>query len=321
MAKTKTARKKVARKSAKKKASKKRVEKSTSKKVKKEPARGTGARAESDVTVSMFCHGLGDCFLITVPQGDARPYSILIDCGVAKGTAEPAKKMAAVVAKIAELASDPNAPNDISVIDVLIVTHEHLDHVSGFSQAQEAFSELIDFRNVWFAWTENRRDKLSQELRDRFGKAKLALANVRARLASNGNDGSTAARLLHLDGVMAFADMNGNDHALAAAAGPGDLEKGMEFVRKVAKELDDGAVRYLKPGECLSLPDAPPGSLASGIRAYIMGPPHDRAKITRINPSKTNPEVYEKQGEKHRHAAAEAGVNWSWRTDAMHAVD
>jgi len=307
---------------AKKKAVKKKkvVNKASAKKepAKKKASPAPKTKAASQVTVRMFCQGLGDCFLITLPQAGQRPYSILIDCGVAKGTTGQTEIMKAVVQKIAELTKKlKGKDSDKSIIDLLIVTHEHLDHVSGFSQAEDVFKSRIEFRNIWLAWTEKRRDKLAQELRDRYSKAKLALAIVRARL--NDNDGRSElmqTRLAHLDGVMAFNDLEPGGALSAAAGKEGDLERGMKNVRAWARELNVDSVKYLKPGQCLQLPGAGSPGIASGVQAYVLGPPRDREKITRINPSKKHPEVYEK-----KHIAMAAGVNWSWSAAAMRSVD
>jgi hypothetical protein len=308
---------------AKKKRTKTKAAKKVSKKKKASPTSKSDAAKQA--TVRMFCQGLGDCFLITLPQAGKRPYSILIDCGVAKGTPNQTTIMERVVAEIAELTAYPRpkagakqgAKGKKSIIDLLIVTHEHLDHVSGFSQAQDIFESRIEFRHIWFAWTENRRDKLAQELRASYSKAKLALANVRARLAAgNGNSDVTKVRLDHLDGIMAFSDLDASG-AAAAASKKGDLERGMENLRSWACDLNEDGMQFLKPPQCMPLPGADASTTASGVWAYVMGPPHDRAKITRINPSKKNPEVYEKK----RHLAAVAGVNWSWSAAAMQALD
>ena len=49
----------------------------------------------------MYRHGLGDCFLVTLPRQDGSSYFIMIDCGVVLGTQDPSTKMAAVVSDIA----------------------------------------------------------------------------------------------------------------------------------------------------------------------------------------------------------------------------
>jgi hypothetical protein len=257
----------VKRRSAKKQPRKKRATAGTN----HAPPKTANSVNGAGVTVRMFCHGLGDCFLITIPQADDRPYAILIDCGVAKGTTGQTELMKTVVNKIVDLTADPHAQDADakSIIDLLIVTHEHLDHVSGFSQAEEIFSSRIEFRNIWFAWTENRRDKLAQELRDRYSKAKLALSNVRARLAKvKGDSRRTKSRLLHLDGVMAFGDLLPADSPLGAAAREGDLERGMKNLRSWAQELNSEEVLYLKPGRCLALTGTAVDGMEAGVVAY-----------------------------------------------------
>src|SRR5690348_12161835 len=92
------------------------------------------------VKVRMYRQGLGDCFLITLPRKDGKPYSILIDCGVILGTADAAVKMLAVVNDIISSTGGH--------IDLLLATHQHWDHLSGFLQAGDLFEKLkVD--KVW----------------------------------------------------------------------------------------------------------------------------------------------------------------------------
>ena len=79
-----------------------------------------------NVKVRMYRQGLGDCFLISLPRDGGVPFFILIDCGVILGTADPVKKMTAVVDDIAAATAGH--------IDLLVATHEHWDHLSGFSR-------------------------------------------------------------------------------------------------------------------------------------------------------------------------------------------
>src|SRR5712692_8962484 len=154
--------------------------------------------ASRSVTVRMFCQGLGDCFLLTIPQNGRRPYSILVDCGVAMGTPNAEVIMKQVVSKISKLTQ--------GIVDLLVITHQHWDHVSGFVHAAaELKPDKIEFKHLWFAWTENGKDPLVQNLRARFRKAKLALARAfqsGSKLASV--DPTNASRLASLDGVLSF---------------------------------------------------------------------------------------------------------------------
>ena len=98
--------------------------------------------------VRMYRHGLGDCFLIALPRSDGTtPYFIMIDCGVILGTQNPETKMKAVVDDIAK-ATGAGAGTK-GRVDLLIATHEHWDHLSGFIQAQDSWRTSSSARCGW----------------------------------------------------------------------------------------------------------------------------------------------------------------------------
>ena len=78
----------------------------------------------------MYRQGLGDCFLIALPRSDGstRPFYLMIDCGVVLGTADPNTIMTKVMDHIVSTTGGQ--------IDLLVATHEHWDHLSGFVQAK-----------------------------------------------------------------------------------------------------------------------------------------------------------------------------------------
>jgi len=67
---------------------------------------------------------LGDCLLITLRRNKGKPYFIMIDCGVILGTPRPADRMTQVVNDIVATTGGH--------VDLLVATHEHWDHLSGF---------------------------------------------------------------------------------------------------------------------------------------------------------------------------------------------
>ena len=73
--------------------------------------------------VRMYRQGLGDCFLVSLPRtdGGARPFYVMIDCGVVLGTPNPAAIMKQVLDSIVQETG--------GAIDLLIATHEHWDHL------------------------------------------------------------------------------------------------------------------------------------------------------------------------------------------------
>jgi phosphoribosyl 1,2-cyclic phosphodiesterase len=106
--------------------------------------------------IRIYRQRLGDCFLVTLPRsGHQGNYHILIDCGVILGTPDAAAKMTEVLQDVASVSS--------SHIDLLIATHQHWDHLSGFIQAAKTF-DAFDVKSIWMAWTENPQDELAKEL-------------------------------------------------------------------------------------------------------------------------------------------------------------
>ena len=110
--------------------------------------------------------GWGDCFLISFSRAGANTVHMLIDCGVIVGTANPAKIMGDVVA---DIKSETGGH-----LNLVVATHEHWDHVSGYSQVKSAWDEM-EVDEVWAAWTEDLSDPLAQQLRGQREQAVQAL--------------------------------------------------------------------------------------------------------------------------------------------------
>lgn len=216
------------------------------------PAASGGAKPA--IAVRMYRQGLGDCFLLTCDGGTGRPFYMLIDCGVVLGTPQPESRMGQVLDDILSVTGGR--------IDVLAVTHEHWDHVSGFAQARDRFDRLA-IGEVWLAWTEDLSDPLARKLRDERRAAENALRMAAAHLAVAG-DGETAQRV---DTIVS---------SFFGAAG-GSTEDALAYAKQRAPS---GKPRYCHPGEPpIALPDAP------GIHFWILGPPRDEKLIKKSNPS------------------------------------
>ena len=70
----------------------------------------------------------------------------MIDCGVVLGTPDAVKTTTRVMEGLVQ--------DTDKKVDALAITHEHWDHLSGFTQvATDAFDELA-VGAVWVAWTE-----------------------------------------------------------------------------------------------------------------------------------------------------------------------
>ena len=211
--------------------------------------------------VRMYRQGLGDCFLVSLPRtdGGARPFYVMIDCGVVLGTPNPAAIMKQVLDSIVQETG--------GAIDLLIATHEHWDHLSGFVQAKDSFDKLTKVGQVWLAWTEDPADELTQKLKQEKGQALAALRMGLNQMQAAGDSDSAT----ELNGILEF---------FGAASGP-----------TTADALNNVRAKAAKPRYCLPT-DPPVVPAGTNARFYVLGPPHDEKMLRKINPSTGNKETY-----------------------------
>jgi hypothetical protein len=223
------------------------------------PAADDGSR-DARAKIRMYRHGLGDCFLIALPRKKgADPYRILIDCGVILGTADVTTTMTNVVEDIVQESGGK--------IDLLLATHQHWDHLSGFIQAADSFAKL-KVGDVWLAWTEDPKDDLANKLRS---ERHQALASLRLGVGAMrmAGDADGAGEVEELIGFFGAAGGASTEDALAKA-----------------KASAAGMVRYC-------LPTDPPISLGDpDVKLFILGPPHDEKLIRQTLSSAKDPETY-----------------------------
>jgi hypothetical protein len=236
----------------------------------------------------MYRQGLGDCFLLIFPKPKGGDFYILIDCGVILGTPDADALMKAVTADIAATTKR---------LDVVVATHEHWDHVSGFDPDKKWFGG-IDIGEVWLAWTEDPRDATARRLRreraQKLAALWLGIGQLRLRLAAAGADdparrAADAAALERAAEVLSFFGIDpaippppGGFGAAAAAAGEGKTAAAMRWVRERTANP-----HFLSPGGVFELPEA------VGVRVYVLGPPTDRAYLFKDLPTRSGQETYD----------------------------
>jgi hypothetical protein len=200
------------------------------------------------IAVRLYKQGLGDCFVIALSQKESEtPYYIVVDSGVLLGTTDQAEKMQNV-AKDVKLATNNH-------INRLIITHEHWDHVSGFTQAKETW-QSIKISEIWFAWTEDPADELANELRGKHAKRKTAVA-AGTQLVNDAGKKEQLNALLGFHGIQ-------SDSLFGASATTGDAMGNL-------RTFTDHIV-YKHPGEIENLPE--------GLgRIFVLGPPHDAKQL------------------------------------------
>ncbi|WP_174298000.1 MBL fold metallo-hydrolase [Sphingomonas bacterium] len=215
---------------------------------------------------------LGDCFLIRLEAGEVRSH-ILIDCGLLLGSPKAAERMRAVAADIVSTCAGR--------LDLLIVTHEHWDHLSGFSQAADVLLDpaKLAIGTAWMAWTEDPADPLANSLRTRFDRTGFALASIAGRIRDGDTPFGPDAARSKLGGVDAF---------MGKPVAGSSQNRPRLTTRDILARLKAGAgeVCYLRPGETRRTPG--PVSLP----AYVLGPPRDLPLLFRDTPSAVTPETY-----------------------------
>ncbi|WP_198033022.1 hypothetical protein [Methylosinus sp. PW1] len=197
------------------------------------------------VTIRHYCQGIGDCHLLRWPVDGENDFFMLIDCGVHSSVTGGSDLMDEIVADIATVTKR---------IDVLVITHEHWDHLSAFTTAAEGF-ESLDIGDVWLAWTENPRDPQARQLEKYKAEALSALQMASCRLAAaRGRQLETLG--IGLDNLLGFYFGAKGEKVRAA--------------RDAAIRMAKGKVVYHEPGDGpLTLPGV------AGVNVYVLGPPRD----------------------------------------------
>lgn len=219
--------------------------------------------AEGEVKIRMYRPGLGDCFLLAFYGKDKKTKYMLIDCGVLMGTSDSENKMKDIANSIKDATGGH--------LHVLVVTHEHWDHISGFSQAKGVFQE-ITVDQVWFGWTEDENNALAKELGMKKNFYLKAL-----KLATDEINRFNKAESFRLNNMLEFYGEVLSATSMMSTAG----------IMGYLKEKGEEEPKYCYPGDLpLSIPDV------EDIRIYVLGPPESRKLIRKSRPSKRNSEVY-----------------------------
>ena len=294
--------------------------KTTAAKAKATPARAKPngrARAKAlvpnrnEMIVRMYRQGLGDCFLLALPAGKSRTKYLLVDCGVHMRQTDGPARLARVMDDLVAATG--------SHVDVVVATHAHADHLSGFVQKGSPFLEdELTVGEAWLAWTEKRGDRQADTLRRKRGTAQRLIdsaVNEARERAGRGLDGNALAK--HLDSLMDFdrpATGSVDDSHVAAriraleperelgdtddfasvdTADLGASKKSQKTSKPSSNELalrllaltvGDNNAAYCEPGKVREIEDVP------NLRVYVLGPPRsdllEKEKPTKIRGAK-----------------------------------
>lgn len=219
------------------------------------------------VTIRMYCIGTGDCFVIKFFDEDGNPFNMIIDCGSCMGDRDW------FLPYVTDLAGYVG-----NTIDLLVVTHEHQDHVNGFKKCADLF-ERMEIRNAWFAWTERPGDpngeaaellKKRSAMKAALGSAMKEIEKQEPAIQQTIADSAfsfelKAAREAFLNGMNSLADINLD----ATTETGGKPLAGMQKIKEIL-DAQKTKIKYLSPGSSVSLEGL------AGIKFHVLGPPKNR---------------------------------------------
>jgi hypothetical protein len=160
-------------------------------------------------------------------------------------------------------------------IDLLLATHQHEDHLSGFNLARPVFDQM-KVGEVWMSWVEDESDPIAKIMKEKYGKKLKQLQATMKQWSSHGTLSSAegpgsamSARKKYIQNnirqSMELLDFEkGSDHAKGLAAGARTNDDAMKYLKKKGKKMS-----YHLPGEILQMAGA------EGIKFYVLGPPRD----------------------------------------------
>jgi len=208
------------------------------------------AFGKKTIRVRMYRIGFGDCFLLSLPvagadgNGDTHRH-VLIDCGVHfSGDL-----------KMMDRAVDHIALTTNRKLAIVIATHSHQDHISGFSNKFSSF----EIGEVWMPWCEDLRDKQALKLQKKHAALTDRLRQhfeVEARRAPVNKTRAAA--------MAAVANLVQNKTAMTL------LRSGFNV---------NAQVRYLNASDFLKNAGG-----ITGLSANILGPPRDEKFLAKMDP-------------------------------------
>ena len=218
------------------------------------------AASVTKVVIHMYKMGTGDCFVLKFHDGNKVLFKMLIDCGCWT------RKMVEVVPFINALHDDVNGH-----VNVLVVTHEHTDHVYGFEAGKEIFKN-ITFDEIWMGWSEKDGDPEVEKWKRNYGERKLAIAKAALEIRNRLNSQDYASQyqsswykeeILHLH--TRFSEVMDEFEALHLS---GTYKGGLEGMRLVKEEFATNNIQYLTRGKVLKdIPNLP------DVKIFVLGPP------------------------------------------------
>lgn len=232
------------------------------------------------VNVRMYQVGeLGDCFFLHFKEGN-KESRVLIDCGSFRNSEKSKNRLNAIVSHIYR---EPG----IKKLDVVVGTHQHNDHVSGFVHCEQEFKGKVD--QVWLSWLDDPKDPFARQVQQgQQGLIKQLMA-IDAGMAGL-KPTRAATTIKDMLGFCGVDEETGpsmqSTAALGLAGAAGEAKKDPPLVPaegfRILKGLGAKDPQYLSPGKIIDLPGLP----ADTVKVYVLGPPRKKSLLFDKDPDK-----------------------------------
>ena len=203
--------------------------------------------------VRVYNVGFGDSFLLDLPTVTGQNAKVLIDCG-SLTFGDSGENTKSLVDRIID---DVTGPDGVPRIDVVVATHRHKDHISGFGRSEWS---KVRVGEVWQPWTEDPDDTDARRLRQ----AQLELARVIVdsgqRLAAYSNVSAATVELVVAMGMNALSNAGAIETLRTGFAG-------------------SPTRRYLTRTKAPFSPE-----VLGGLHVHVLGPDRDVEVIRRMDP-------------------------------------
>jgi beta-lactamase superfamily II metal-dependent hydrolase len=210
-----------------------------------------------NVSIKMFQVGeLGDCFWLQFEEGKNKS-NVLIDCGSFRNSDKSKKRLREIVSYMRDELGERK-------FDVVVGTHQHNDHLSGYVHCEDLFEGLVV--QSWLSWLDDPKDGLARKVK----KDEKALVNNVRNIRDRLTEFAMREERMVLSDILGFYSAQGDEPEVPA--------KGVEVLKKIGEK----DVRYLSPGEIFSLP----GLGRDAVKVYVLGPPRNQSLLFDKDPSK-----------------------------------
>lgn len=139
---------------------------------------------DKQLLIQIYNVGVGDCIYLRVPEkvnGSVEFRHIVIDCGSITASEEEGEAMLvrALTHIVEEMLPKADAGGDRKKLDLLVVTHPHLDHYASFGiEKTQVLWKRVDVKELWLSSLVDETNDCAAATREKIAKGKKAVKGL-----------------------------------------------------------------------------------------------------------------------------------------------